>query len=441
MVPIRITYVGGTDEDHRAFSAALEAAGSSVRYSLPAEAVALLSAGEIDLVVIDLMQPSHDVLAMMRAAASGSDPAHHIPVIVAAPREALDRVTACLQRGADEYLTTPYDPAHPLTIVRRVETCVERYHLRRPHAAQHVPEPTQALHVGEAVEQMQTVHRFIPREFLDLLQRQSLSDVHLGDHVEREMTVFFSDIRDFTHLSESLTPAQNFNFLTSYLRNVTPIIRKCGGFVDKYLGDGVMALFPGDAIDAVRAAVELLQQLERYNLGRRLAGYVPIRVGMGLHRGKLMLGTIGTEDQMQTTVIADAVNLAARIEGMTKTFGVSILLSGSVVAGLPEVHPFHLRGLGAVTAKGKSESAEIFECYDHDAEELSEHKTRTLPQFTAAMQEFRKGQLLTAGRIFGRIAEMNGDDAVAAYFRDRCTLNVIRERRGAWDGAEHLEVK
>jgi class 3 adenylate cyclase len=114
-----------------------------------------------------------------------------------------------------------------------------------------------ALRNGKATTngEQSYIHRFIPREFLDKLERESLADVKLGDHVEHEMTVFFSDIRDFTFLSESLTPQQNFSFLTSYLRNVTPIIRKNGGFVDKYLGDGVMALFPGDAADAVRASV------------------------------------------------------------------------------------------------------------------------------------------------------------------------------------------
>jgi two-component system sensor histidine kinase ChiS len=295
--------------------------------------------------------------------------------------------------------------------------------------------------IDAAWENAQTVHRFIPREFLDMLERKSLADVKLGDHMQREMTVFFSDIRDFTQLSERLTPQENFSFLTSYLRNVTPIIRARGGFVDKYLGDGVMALFPGAAIDAVQAAVDLGQQIGRYNHGRRLAGYAPIKIGTGLHRGSLMLGTIGAEDQMQTTVIADAVNLASRIEGMTKTFGVNLLLSGSVIENLPKDHKFRLRALGAVRAKGKSEAVEIYECYDNDAHELAEHKDKTQPPFAAGMAEYRKGMLLTAGRIFSRIAEICPEDTVAAYFRDRCTLSVVRERAGPWDGAEHLEVK
>jgi class 3 adenylate cyclase/CheY-like chemotaxis protein len=436
----RIVYVGGTESDHRVLESVVRDEGSgTVSFLAPTEALAALGRRFVDLLLIDLLQPSHDVLALMRAAhgAGGA----HVPIIVTAPVSAHQRIQACLQRGAEDYLTTPFDTAHPLLITRRMEACLRTA----------VPPETMAITVPPIVpaqpsaawENAQTVHRFIPREFLDLLDRKSLADVKLGDHVLRDMTVFFSDIRDFTQLSERLSPAENFSFLTSYLRNVTPIIREAGGFVDKYLGDGVMALFPGDATNAVGAAVEMNRQLGRYNSGRQIAGYVPIRIGMGLHRGSLMLGTIGAEDQMQTTVIADAVNLASRIEGMTKTFGTNLLLSGSVVAGLAAGHPYRLRALGAVAAKGKSQSVEIFECYDNDDDDLIAHKVRTAPQFAAGVAEFRKGMLLTAGRIFARIAEIQPRDAPAAYFRDRCSLAVVRERNsgGVWDGVEHIEVK
>ncbi len=178
------------------------------------------------------------------------------------------------------------------------------------------------------------------------------------------MTVFFTDIRSFTNLSESMTPRDNFKFLASFLRNVTPIIRQAGGFVDKYLGDGVLALFPGEPAQAVMAATQVQRQIARYNNGRRLAGYRQVQVGIGLHYGTLMLGTIGTVDQMQTTVISDAVNVASRLEGMTKTFDINVVVSGSVIEALPVDHPFKLRGLGSVTAKGKTESVEVYECYD-----------------------------------------------------------------------------
>jgi len=425
---------------------------------VPAEAVAAVSNQQADVLVVDLMQQSQDVLALLQAAALAKSQGRNVPVIVTAPLEATSRISACLKRGADDYLITPLDAEQPALIARRLEHTIARHRVTPAATPGLGSEPTERIPIVDtsapapvtsngksAIPADQAyIHRFIPREFLDKLQRQSLAEVQLGDHAEHEMTVFFSDIRDFTFLSESLTPSQNFNFLTSYLKNVTPIIRKNGGFVDKYLGDGVMALFDGDADDGVRASVELQKQLEEYNRGRRLAGYVAIKVGMGLHRGKLMLGTIGAEDQMQTTVIADAVNLASRIEGMTKTFGVSMLLSSTVVEGLPKDHKFQLRCLGAVAAKGKTQSIDIYECYDNDPKELREHKERTSTQFAAGMEQFRTGKLLTAGKIFQTIAEFNPDDTVAAYFRDRCSLSVISERdkgKVGWDGVEHLTVK
>jgi class 3 adenylate cyclase len=451
LTQIRVVLVGGEDSDRDALDSVLRDAGfPSVRFLEPSEAIAAMSAHTVDLLMIDVMQTSHDVLALMKTAAEVELNGERIPVIVTAPSHAVSRITACLQRGADDYLMTPLDPGHPLVITRRIQQCVHRHHGRPPVAGMPAGE-TRAVPVArrsggvaaeDAAVRAAQAHRFLPRDFLDMLAKESIADVRLGDHIEREMSVLFSDIRNFTHLSESLTPQQNFGFLTSYLRNVTPIIRRHGGFVDKYLGDGVMALFPGCADDVVRAAVDLLKQLDRYNLGRRVAGYVPIRVGMGVHRGPLMIGTIGAEDQMQTTVIADAVNLASRLEGMTKIFDVSILLSGAVVEALPHNHTYKLRGLGAVKAKGKSHSVEVYECFDNDPDDLMEHKLRTENYFNAAMAAFRKGQLLSAGSTFARIAEMHRDDKVAAYFRDRCALSVMKPRmNGAWDGAEHLEFK
>jgi two-component system, sensor histidine kinase ChiS len=346
-----------------------------------------------------------------------------------------------LQHGAEDFLTTPFDPKNALLVTKRIEACLQRRDQRpdglRVQSRSNGADETVVLQMFSDASS-----RFVPREFLENLDRKSLTEVKLGDHVQKDMTVFFSDIRDFTSLSEQLTPQQNFNFLNSYLQHVNPIIRSHKGFIDKYIGDAIMALFPESPGDAVQAAVDLQQQVARYNQGRRAAGYVPIAIGIGIHRGDLILGTIGEDARMQTTVISDAVNVASRIEGLTKTFGVSLLVSGSVVEGLPEGHGFQLRHLGGVKAKGKTHSVELYECYNNDPQELREHKANTNDAFDSAMTEFRKGTFLTAGKVFGRIAELHADDAPAAYYRDRCSLTVVRDRGpGPWDGAERIEVK
>lgn len=440
MPSAKIVWVGGKDADRDTLNGLIKDANvGELGFATPAEALDLLKARKVDVLLVDVMQAGPDIQQLLKASGGGNGTPFHVPILVTAPQTAPDRVQACLARGAEDFLWTPFDTQNPLLVTRRLALALQRK--RTPNfavkASSKDPDETQVLQLVTDASA-----RFVPREFLDNLDKQTIAEVKLGDHVQRDMTVFFTDIRDFTALSEQLTPQQNFNFLNSYLKHVTPIIRNHHGFIDKYIGDAVMALFPRNTSDALNAAIEILHQVNRYNAGRRRAGYVPIEIGIGMHRGDLILGTVGEGNRMQTTVIADAVNVASRIEGLTKTFGVGLLLSKAVVDGIEGDHKFKLRHLGAVKAKGKKQSVEIYECYNNDTLELREHKEATAEDFEKAMQEFRKGMFLTAGKVFSKIAEMNKDDTVAAYYRDRCTLTVVRDRgQGQWDGAESIEVK
>ncbi|EQA43174.1 adenylate/guanylate cyclase catalytic domain protein [Leptospira broomii serovar Hurstbridge str. 5399] len=203
--------------------------------------------------------------------------------------------------------------------------------------------------------------RFVPLEFLKFLNKENITEIGLGNQVQREMTILFSDIRDFTHLSEKMSPKDNFDFLNSYMRRMGPVIRKNKGFVDKYLGDGIMALFPNSPDDALQAAMEMLKELENLNLSRKERKYEPIRIGIGLHTGTLMLGTIGEEERMDGTVISDAVNLASRIEGLTKELHATLLLSEDTYKKLHNRKKYSFNKLGKVIVKGKSKSSQVYE--------------------------------------------------------------------------------
>lgn len=437
----RIVRIGGTERDAAALLSLMRRAGMDEPLVLDVGAAEeAIAARTVDCVLLDLQLNSNDVFSILRAAApqrGGS----RIPVIVTANQKLTDRIQACLERGAEDYLFTPFDDRNPLLVTRPIELALNRRKLRdftvRFKGLPKDPNETAVMQMAS-----DAARRFVPKEFLDILGRSALTDVQLGDHVARSMTIFFSDIRDFTLLSERLTPQQNFNFLNSYLRQVTPVVRAHHGFVDKYIGDAIMALFPREPLDALKAAVELQQQVVRYNAGRLAAGYVPISIGIGLHHGDLILGTIGEEERLQTTVIADAVNVASRIEGLTKVFGTGLLISGAIVDALPDDHGFKLRGLGAVKAKGKSKSVNIYECFDNDLPEMVEHKLKTLDLFERGMHEFQRGYFISAWRAFAPIAEKYPQDTAAAYFRDRCTLTAVRDRgQTPWDGAEVIEVK
>ncbi len=167
--------------------------------------------------------------------------------------------------------------------------------------------------------------------------------------------MLFSDIRDFTTLSESMTQEDNFKFINSYLSRMEPLIVENRGFIDKYIGDAIMALFSGGADDAVKAGIAMLHLLAEYNRHRLKSGYIPIMIGIGINTGSLMLGTVGGHNRMDSTVISDAVNLASRIEGLTKNYGVSLLITHETFLRLTNPADYAFRLIGRVKVKGKSD--------------------------------------------------------------------------------------
>ncbi len=203
--------------------------------------------------------------------------------------------------------------------------------------------------------------RFVPKEFLTYLNRANIVDVRLGDQVMKEMTVLFSDIRSFTNISEHMTPQENIDFLNSYLMSIGPIIRKNNGFIDKYIGDAIMALFPESVDDAVSAAIDMQKQVGEFNELRKLSEGEPIQIGVGIHTGKLMLGTIGEYSRFETTVIADAVNVASRLEGLNKKLRTDIIISRDVFDKLKEKDRFPVRKIGRIRIKGKDDPVSILE--------------------------------------------------------------------------------
>lgn len=205
-----------------------------------------------------------------------------------------------------------------------------------------------------------SIERFVPRAFLAKIGRPNIRSVVLGDNKRQDMTVLFADIRNFTALSERLSPDDNFAFINAYLAEMGPVIARHGGFIDKYIGDGIMALFE-KADDGVRASVAMLEALERFNAARRAAGAEPIAIGIGLNSGSLMMGTIGEQHRMDGTVISDAVNLAARLESLTKDYRVPLLVSQFAVDRLDDPGAYALRPVDTVVVRGRSQPVAIFE--------------------------------------------------------------------------------
>jgi adenylate cyclase len=261
--------------------------------------------------------------------------------------------------------------------------------------------------------------RFVPNEFLSLLGHTSLADVKLGDQVQQEMSVLFSDIRNFTTLSEQMTPQENFAFINAYLSRMEPAIAQHKGFIDKYMGDGIMALFGGCADDAVKAGIAMLQILTEYNQHRTNSGYTPLRIGIGINTGSLMLGTVGGKNRMDGTVISDAVNLASRVESLTKFYGVQMLITHQTFLQLNE--PIYaIRPVDLVKVKGKSELVMIYEVFEADPPDIKEIKLATYQTFFKALYNYKLDNFETAAKLFANCLYQNPMDKVAQIYLQRC---------------------
>ena len=208
-----------------------------------------------------------------------------------------------------------------------------------------------------------SIARFVPSEFLKFLNKTNIVDVKLGDHLKQEMTIFFSDIRGFTSLSEKLNSEEVFEFLNDYFKRTINIIQNNGGFVDKIIGDGVMAIFPKSPNDAVKASREIQEQISLWNNEREQQGYPLISIGIGIHTGIVSMGTVGTDARLDTTVIGDTVNTASRLEALNKEYGTKIILSETSFKKLDPHWLDDVKELGSVRIRGREGLLSIYECF------------------------------------------------------------------------------
>jgi len=192
---------------------------------------------------------------------------------------------------------------------------------------QHFNEMVQGLKERDRLKE--TFGRYVTRQVADHLMK---ADQQLGGELV-PVTILFSDIRSFTSISESMPPRELLDFLNEYFSGMVESVLTHNGVVDKFIGDAIMAVFgapvpeEGDALNAVRSALDMRARLETINVGFRQRGLPEIRTGIGLHTGQVVAGNMGHAQRMEYTVIGDAVNLASRLEGMTKELGCDVILS------------------------------------------------------------------------------------------------------------------
>ncbi len=358
-----------------------------------------------DLVLLDVMMPKmsgYEVCQRLRE----KYPANELPVVMLTAKNQVGDLVQGFVSGANDYLPKPFSKNE---LLARIQTHLQLAKISAAYA------------------------RFVPHEILHFLGKESILDVNLGDQVQEEMTIMFTDVRSFTSLSERMTPKENFDFINSLLSNIGPIIREYGGFIDKYIGDAIMALFPGPVDDAVQAAIAMRKRLAVYNEERRANEQAPIEIGIGIHTGGLMLGTIGETQRMEGTVISDAVNTAARLEGLTKRYNVHLIISEDTLHRLADTGNYHYRILDRVQVKGRHKAVSVYAIFDGDAPEQNVLKRQTRQDFEQGWQFYHDKLFAKAYVYFNRVVEQDPGDKSAELYLKRASNFMSNGFVDAWD--------
>ncbi|MEO0895906.1 MAG: response regulator [Bacteroidota bacterium] len=371
------------------------------------EALEIVESGQhFDLVLLDVMMPKlsgFEVCQKIRENHSASE----LPIImITAKNQVADLVTG-LSFGANDYIVKPFSKNE---LLARINT---HLNLLDIHAA---------------------TSRFVPYEFLKSLGKETITEVKLGDQVAREGTIMFSDIRGYSRLAEEMTPAQTFAFLNAYLSRMGPEIQQHNGFVNQFYGDGIMALFLNEAEDALKASINMMETLHLYNAERMEKNREPLKIGIGLHTGSLMMGMIGDKKRLDTGLVADTVNVTSRIEGLTKLYGAPIMLSQEIYEALPEPEKFHLRYLGKVQLKGRNEVMKMYECIDGLEKQEYLLKKATLENFQLGIEAFYHKKFAEAERAFKATLTENPLDEAAQYYLAETQLALTLKDWDSWSG-------
>ena len=415
-----------------------------------------------DLVLLDRNMPRMNGDEFIRI--FKADPQwRHIPVLFLTTHGEIEELVKGLtELQADDYLGKPFNPSELQARVKSLlrVRIAEKETLRlnseldqslKQQKLQFEELKTTKVELAEisAVAELTRIfEKFVPREFLDRIAKTGIENITVG-HAESDIiTILFSDIRSFTDISESMEPTELMEFLNTFLQFMSEPIHMNHGFVDKFIGDAIMALFdqPGkpDAIearDAVRSGLEMQSSLVRFNNLRAKQNYPPTNIGIGVHSGPVVIGTLGSESRMDSTVLGDAVNLASRLEGLTKNYRLPMLVSEDSKNLIIHLEEFNWRLLDRITVKGKSEPVRIYEVFNQYSDKNYENKLKAASVFEEAMTPYLSKNWEAAIEGFKECDELLPEDASIEMYLNRVYGFQETPPDEDWDGVHRYFSK
>lgn len=265
--------------------------------------------------------------------------------------------------------------------------------------------------------------KFVPKQFLKFLGKNSILELELGNQVQKEVTTMFCDIRNSTATSSTLSLEDNFNYINSYLKIVSPLIRKHGGFVDKYLGDGILAVFV-HAENAIECAVQVVRAIEQKN--RENSTTPSMDVGISLNTGEVVFGVVGEEERKSPTIISDTVNLASKMENINKFFHTKIIFSKRTLNSLRNEYPLSYRFIGTLTLEDK-DYLSMFECLDCYDKKIREKLESVKVTFEQGVRYYNLGKYHNAKENFQIVLKRAREDKVAYMYYNKCEQKISGE--------------
>ncbi|HZX26027.1 MAG TPA: GAF domain-containing protein [Telluria sp.] len=260
-----------------------------------------------------------------------------------------------------------------------------------------------------------------------------------------QATVLFSDVRNFTTITEQLGAQGTVALLNEYFTLMVDCIQREEGMLDKFIGDAIMAAFgipfahDDDPDRGVRCAIAMITELRAWNAQRSAEGKLRVEIGIGLNSDNVVSGNIGSKKRMDYTIIGDGVNLAARLESACKQYGASILVSEQTYRAVRGT--YRMRELDIVVVKGKTRPVAIYEVMDHHTADTYPHLTEAMGLFRYGLEQYRARQFGQARRLFEEVLALNGADQAAALYVERCDHYLASPPSDAWDGVFVMESK
>lgn len=282
--------------------------------------------------------------------------------------------------------------------------------------------------------------RFIPKNFTDRFAEGNVESLKAGLSKEENLTILFSDIRNFTSLSESMDVSNLFILLNDYLKFMELPIRNARGFVDKYIGDAIMAIFDQTPTDAIEAAIGMQRALRKLNYLKKKRNAVTLDTGIGINTGVSMIGVIGSRDRIDTTVMGDTVNTASRIEALTKIYKTPILISEETWNTARHRENLNIRFVDSVRILGKKKNTNIYEVFNQNDKNDIELKIKYRNLFEDAWQTYSNSDWLGATILFKEYQKLVINDELPQVFLDRIAILETRNPVD-WDGIYLQDAK